>query len=327
MNVIFLIGNGFDLNLGLKTKYSDFYEYYKKVISTSKSINELKDEITGDLKNWSDLELALGKYTENLKSVAEFDEVFEDIGEKLSDYLHKEENSYDFTKLDRKKMFDSLSYPEKHLLQADLERLNNFKKAWKNSQWNIRIITFNYTRTIEKILGDKLSNISIGTHNNTNIMLLGVEHIHGYTNDRMVMGVNDVSQISNNSFHRNQDVIEALVKINCNQAYKHTLEEICRQQISSANLICIFGSSIGETDKMWWEIIGKRLTQDCQLIIFDRGENISTRIGYKKARLERNIRESFQKISKMSEDEKKLTTNKIYVGINTSIFDVLKDNS
>lgn len=30
MNVTFLLGNGFDLNLGLSTSYKDFYSYYTK---------------------------------------------------------------------------------------------------------------------------------------------------------------------------------------------------------------------------------------------------------------------------------------------------------
>ena len=30
MNITFLIGNGFDLNLGLATAYSDFVKYYKE---------------------------------------------------------------------------------------------------------------------------------------------------------------------------------------------------------------------------------------------------------------------------------------------------------
>ncbi|MFJ1434512.1 AbiH family protein [Capnocytophaga canimorsus] len=29
MNVLFIIGNGFDLRLGLPTSYSDFLKYYK----------------------------------------------------------------------------------------------------------------------------------------------------------------------------------------------------------------------------------------------------------------------------------------------------------
>ena len=39
MNIAYLIGNGFDLNLGLKTKYMDFYKYYLE--------QESKNDITG----------------------------------------------------------------------------------------------------------------------------------------------------------------------------------------------------------------------------------------------------------------------------------------
>jgi len=28
MNIIYIIGNGFDINLGLKTRYVDFYKWY-----------------------------------------------------------------------------------------------------------------------------------------------------------------------------------------------------------------------------------------------------------------------------------------------------------
>ena len=28
MNIVYLIGNGFDINLGLNTRYCDFYKYY-----------------------------------------------------------------------------------------------------------------------------------------------------------------------------------------------------------------------------------------------------------------------------------------------------------
>ncbi len=34
MYITFLIGNGFDLNLGLKTKYKDFLEVYASVETT-----------------------------------------------------------------------------------------------------------------------------------------------------------------------------------------------------------------------------------------------------------------------------------------------------
>lgn len=30
MNITLILGNGFDLNMGLPTAYSDFYQYYLK---------------------------------------------------------------------------------------------------------------------------------------------------------------------------------------------------------------------------------------------------------------------------------------------------------
>ena len=267
MNILFLIGNGFDLNLGMNTRYSDFCEYYQTVDSQSNYVNKLKNNISKDLKNWSDLELALGEYTENINSQTEFDTAFEDIGGKLSDYLEKEERKLDFSKLDGKGIYDYLAFPEKSLPQADQNKIISFKNKWKNHQWNVKIITFNYTRTIENLVGDK--QIQIGTHHNTPTILQGIEHIHGYANDRRIMGVNDVSQIRNISFHENQDILEALVKPKCNQAQRHAIDDLCRRQISESNLICIFGSSIGDTDNLWWALIGKQLKKECILIIFD----------------------------------------------------------
>ena len=45
MNIVYIIGNGFDLNLDMKTRYTDFYEYYKSIKSDKSSIKQLKTEI------------------------------------------------------------------------------------------------------------------------------------------------------------------------------------------------------------------------------------------------------------------------------------------
>lgn len=99
MNIVYFIGNGFDINIGLKTRYADFYEHYKSVSSESKLITELKKEISEGIVNWSDLELAFGKYTIRLNDIKEFDEVYEDIVNNLADYLIVEEEKFDFKKI------------------------------------------------------------------------------------------------------------------------------------------------------------------------------------------------------------------------------------
>lgn len=320
MKVIFIIGNGFDINLGMKTKYSDFYTYYQTIDSKSILIKNLKESISGDFKSWSDLELALGNYTENINSLAEFDEVFEDIEDNLADYLQQDESKLDLRKIDKEKLINYICYPEKSLLKADTDNLTTYKNNWRSTEWSINMITLNYTRTIEKMFSDETKNIRIGTHHNYEINLNGVEHIHGYVDDRMVMGVNDISQIKNSNFHKNQEILEALIKTNCNKVNKHTIDDLCTQQIQSANLICIFGSSIGDTDNNWWELIGKQLKENCRLIIFTKGEEIKQRRAHLKARLEREVKELFLKKTKLSDEEKTIVSEKIYVGVNTDFF-------
>ena len=45
MNVTFLIGNGFDLACGMKTRYSDVYERYIKTPSATPIIEQFKDDL------------------------------------------------------------------------------------------------------------------------------------------------------------------------------------------------------------------------------------------------------------------------------------------
>lgn len=49
MNVLFMIGNGFDLNCGMKTKYSDVYNEYIKTKSESRVIADFKKTIESNL--------------------------------------------------------------------------------------------------------------------------------------------------------------------------------------------------------------------------------------------------------------------------------------
>ena len=306
MNILYILGNGFDLNLGMKTSYKDFYDYYKSIESSNEHINSLKKNISNNYKNWSDLEYALGQYTDEFKTVDEFDIVFEDIGDKLAKYLQNEETKFNPERINKDKFFEDLVKPEEHLLTADRNTLSTYKGKFIRNHWNVDIFTLNYTRSIEKIIGDK-KNTRLGHHPNGGLFvtLRGIEHIHGYVDERMVLGVNDVSQLKNKKFHNNIDVLEAIVKEKCNKAYRHTIDIQFDTKIKQANLICIFGSSIGDTDNMWWELIGQKLINEIPIIIFTKGEEvISARIGYKNNRTERKMRKYFLNKTNLSDEEK-----------------------
>ena len=326
MQILYIIGNGFDLNLELKTSYNDFYKYYHTVESKNPNVQKLKEHISKTYDSWADLELALGDYTQHLKKIEEFDDITLNIGEELSKYLRLEEQKLENYTFDQTKFFQYLSYPENLFLPADKEVLVAKKRKWANHHWNLDIFTFNYTTVIEKIFGEKTQNVLLANHNgNASIKLGQIKHIHGYLDNDMVLGVNDISQVSNQDFHKDRDILESLIKSECNKANRNNIDRQFTAKINSANLICIFGSSIGDTDNKWWELIGKRLkAEDCHLIIFTKGEEIPPRIRHMQARAERNFRDLFLNKTNLSEKEMELVESKIFIGLNTGIFDGIK---
>lgn len=281
MNILFIIGNGFDLNLGLKTGYADFYNYYTELSSNDETIKNFKNTIADNIKNWSDLELSLGKYTEELKSENELDVIYDDLLTHLSTYLIKEENDFDFSKINLKEFYDSLISPECVLPRADKDVLQAFiAKNDTTKPWDINIITFNYTASLEKILNNK-QNISIGHSKLGYLNRINIEnifHVHGTTNEHMVVGVNDIAQIANTSFKDNINILDTMVKSDCNKAMKHNNDKICKHIINQANLIYIFGSSLGDTDNLWWNLIIQKLENSkdsCRLVIFSKDSSLT----------------------------------------------------
>ncbi len=163
----------------------------------------------------------------------------------------------------------------------------------------------------------------MGIHPNgvNTVSIASVEHIHGYLDERMVLGVNDVTQLKNKEFHNNIDVLEAIVKEKCNKAYRHTIDKQFATRIKEADLICVFGSSIGDTDNMWWELIGQRMKAEIPIIIFTKGEEvISARVGYKNNRTERKMRDYFLNKTNLSDEDIELLRNNIYIVLNSSFF-------
>lgn len=323
MKTLFIIGNGFDINLGLKTRYGQFYDYYKTIDSKSKLISELKQEIENGIENWADLELAFGKHTIKLNDIAEFDEVYDDVLDNLGDYLMSEEEKFDVTKINLAKFFYDLTYPEKSLTEEDKEELNAYKLKWKSTEWRINIMTLNYTRTIEKMLSDIFLNVEIAKHHGHPVMLNGIQHIHGYTDKRTIMGVNDVSQIAKTDFHENQEILEALIKTKNNRVQRHTIDRICEHDIAEASLIVIFGSSLGDTDNYWWQLVGEQLIRGVKVIIFRKGEQIKERFGHKTVRSRREIKKYFLAKTGLNEQAIKEFEMNVYVGVNTEMFNLI----
>ena len=87
------------------------------------------------------------------------------------------------------------------------------------------------------------------------------------------MGVNDESQIANQAFRNKTEYRRLLIKKDINEfCGKGNIKKAC-DIIDASDIICIFGMSIGTTDKMWWQYIGKWLQEgdNRKLLIFAKG--------------------------------------------------------
>lgn len=270
MNIVYCIGNGFDIAQGLKTQYCDFYDQYtnRYPISISPSAKKLRKSIKSDYKTWADLEMGLGEYTINLNE-DDHDEAYFDLSDSLREHLKNEERRFWPNATRKDEVIGDLVTPYKTLLERDAAEISSILDQRPSETIHINIISFNYTTTLEKIHPEHES-VHICNLTNHNVYLDNIYHIHGTLDFAMIMGVNDSDQIRNEAFHNNPNICDVLVKPQSNEAIRSNNVVICEKLIAEADLIVIFGMSIGETDKLWWQLIGATLLRkNAKLIIFE----------------------------------------------------------
>ena len=324
MRILHLIGNGFDLNLGLETSYLNFYLHYILKDVEKEHLKRLVEDISKYINKkpsdtqWADLEIGLGDYTKQIKSEDEFLDIYQDMNLELKQFIKQQEE-----KLEIKgsgKLKDDLIKPAKNLRENDKILLQNYYKQWGKTTWYANIITFNYTNTIEKLLDYKGSNdFTLGrtpVNSGYSCLLQSVKHIHGNVNDKSVLlGVDNLEQVRNENLRSSELVTDLLVKPQSNEAIGRMIDKQCEKLIQDANLICLFGLSLGDSDKKWWNLIGEQLKKEgCRLIYFVKGED------YNMVQLIRKkINESKDFLlskTNLTDEEKLADKDKIFVGYN-----------
>lgn len=213
INQLIIIGNGFDLDQNLKTRYSDFVcsTEFKSLINSGNFLaSYLEKEYKPQL--WFDVENKLKEYSNNQNAVEEinFEQDFMALSDALKNYL----NNLTYDNL------DETAYSFKLL------------KAIQNE--NFLILDFNYTRTTEIIL-----------------LKLGLEKqkiderlikVHGSVDDpEVIFGTEDDAIIKPKHIFLKKSYNPHFKAIDINQ----NLENIQN--------IYIFGHSLGETDHMYFK--------------------------------------------------------------------------
>lgn len=333
MNITYIIGNGFDVNLGLKTKYSDFYDYYRNQPSPSKEVKQLKENIDRNKENWSDLELALGKYTTNFKDSNSATEVMEDLCDHLTEYLKLQSLLIPQSneKL-KEEMLRCLANPNEFFLPEDQKQIRSYYSSRLPAHGKITILSLNYTPSIERIL-DYKDNQPISIDSNDSWLGYGTEvhpvlHPHHTLDDIILVGLNDESQIANQTLLGNETFKEYFIKPACNEMLSSGIENQCSDVINNSDLFVVFGSSLGATDKLWWQKITNRMVNSNSLLllfIYDhKMQRIDRQLGSRKREIINNFISHLEGYTDTQIEDIK---RKTLVSFNSGIFDQLKDLS
>lgn len=258
MNVLFILGNGFDKAQGLETSYHEFYDDYIRIKASSSLEESLKRDIKSNYNTWADLEEGLGTYSASFSDVNLFREVLHILNSRLKNYLKIQTSKVSSLGLSKQKFLDSLLHPESGLEPKQISEYESFLASHGKEPVFINCVTFNYTDTIEKVLGN--TNASLGfTGNHSEVFMKQFLHLHGSLDSMIIVGVNDVGQIANEGFRNVDELIEEFVKPDINAGCENMKNEVFTRMITDAHVIVLFGVSVGITDSKWWHEIGLRL--------------------------------------------------------------------
>jgi len=346
VNITFFIGNGFDINIGLKTKYSDFLDYYLD----SKKLENFKDKNLSDEKIlkkehiesfkkyvkdnkdfwWSKGELALGKYTSELSEGEgkRFLNCQRDFANELSKYLQSQEKNIDY-KLNKEiiiKSFNNLSNIRELFPYKIKQQLSEVYNKFIDENYFYNFVSFNYTSTIKnciELLETKTINTRSFQFSTRSEYIDNIYNIHGDFNN-MILGVNDESQITNIKVfncENGKEYIDGLIKENTIQGTYSNIEEEVGNLIKGSKIIFIYGMSIGETDKRWWERIIRWLKDDemNQLIIYKRKKYEESVLPADNKIFEKESKNSILKYSEFSKEDNENLKNRIII-ISENIF-------
>ncbi len=261
MNILYIIGNGFDEAQGMNTSYPDFYKYLKTLPTNDNPLlGKLINSISDKNELWSDMEKGLGLFTKEIVNSEDFDTLYFDLSDKLQEYLKTEEDHFAPSEHSKKKFQKDIFSIRENLADSDKLRydafLNNIHMS--ASLKEVSVMTLNYTNTLEELFSVANRNFPLVYFSNYNI-LRKIIHIHGILDDTIILGVDNEDQIGNENFKNNLKIKDYLIKRQSYESIKTTKHIICKNLIENANIIVLYGVSLGDTDKSWWRIIGDNL--------------------------------------------------------------------
>ena len=273
MRILYLIGNGFDINAGLDTSARGFVEKFFKHLEQREreaagherklpdGVSIMLRSMRKDIDSWGDFEIALGALAEELDAaddpIGAFREAYYEFHDFFSTVIVGENERAKRADIDRGtgESFrrGCLSLFSDVMSTEERERLHS---AYKKEQWDFDFITFNYTCLLDRL-------VQVGTQVGMNnpfgnaTTLIRPLHVHGQLSDDrgILIGVDNQSQIKGTTCRDNESVSRLLVKPFSNNRMGMRRDEDAVSRIRSADMIAVYGMSLGKSDAKWWKEI------------------------------------------------------------------------
>lgn len=291
--VTLVIGNGFDISLGLKTKYSDFIRYVNcelnedenyfdetKQIYVHEKLKQNKLYNYLNAKNgatWIDIEHELEKnalshikesnapifYTTEAKAKVDNYPIIDkenylEIRKYLKSYLKEIDSKFD--------AFDIDTYCPANILMTDILR----------RKLQLQVINFNYTRTFAKIFNFYRQQPNFN-FNFSYKEYFKLHHVHGSVDKDIVFGIDDKTEIRKDYVYLLKSFDRNTSNINFNTILNHS------------GKIIFFGYSLGLSDASYFEDFFISLCEHNnteehlkrELIFYYKGEDDYTNLFYR----------------------------------------------
>lgn len=180
------------------------------------------------------------------------------------------------------------------------------------------ILNFNYTTIFDRLIS------CLYPHPSYTGPIPIHAHVHGTCFSDMIIGVDNLCQVANPGLFTSPRQRRPLVKPLLNQQSDRRPDEFANYSIQCSSEICIFGMSLGETDGVWWRLIGKWMTGSSHrhLVIFSQTRQpgppfLEDRLDRKDALLDR-----FLSLSEIPPGHRRSCRSRIHVVITSNFFDL-----
>ncbi len=287
MRIAVLVGNGFDLSLGLETSPDAFLaEFVKENVHREDASDNRSaaDSHPGErlaktiavegLKAWSAYEEKIGEYSKeySLENVEDYFDEIDALQQFLTVWLSGEDEriTEEFIKKNAGPCLKSLAKFQDALPVRQKEAISALYAAHKSEDRAFDILCFNYTSALRRMydsLGGEGAALA-GLSGNRAVRLGKFIYVHDSLKGVPVTGVNDVEQIANPDIAGDSRACSLLIKGEIQSSVLHKNDDsLGLSIIATAKLIVVFGMSFGKCDRRWWEKVLGRMRADKEVLL------------------------------------------------------------